>query len=73
MDIDFEYLQHASLSFLTQEIPDNWLEMKEQEQNRFLVNHVWEPLESWDAVELWSSIEGSARHWKKFVEEKLKQ
>lgn len=41
----FAILQHVSGHFLTEEYPDNWEDMTEEEQDDHLTDHVWEPLE----------------------------
>jgi hypothetical protein len=56
----FDILQQSSGSFLTEAIPNNWLEMSEEEQNTFLEDHAWELLEDMPVNQVFELIENTA-------------
>jgi hypothetical protein len=50
--------QIASGWVLIEEIPDNFFDLEEQKQDRFLINNVSEDYQNYDAKGLWEVIEG---------------
>lgn len=56
----FEILQTCSRNFLTDPLPDDWYELTEIEQDNFLCDHAWQPLEYFSAEQLWQLIDNSA-------------
>ena len=46
---EFALFQNLSGNFLTTEVPNNWLKMTEQQQNNFIEDHKWQPLEYLDS------------------------
>jgi hypothetical protein len=55
----FRLLQMASEHFLTEGIPDKWDNMTGEEQDEFLDDHVWEPLEDMGSGQIWEIIENA--------------
>lgn len=43
-ELERKLFQHCSGNFLTENVPDGWDEMEEEEQLAFLSEHGWEPL-----------------------------
>lgn len=43
--IDFIALQTASLAYATERLPNDWLQMSDNQQNEWLDGHKWQPLE----------------------------
>jgi hypothetical protein len=50
----------VSKTFLTEPLPDNWVEMEEAGLLAFIENHVWEPFENWSSSDLINQIEQTA-------------
>lgn len=67
-DLKFQILQFCSGHYLIKNIPDNWDDLTKQEQNQFINDNVWQPLEGCNPQDVWDNIENSARSTKKFVE-----
>ena len=63
----FSILQHASGNFLTDELPDNWEELGEDEQHEFIMDHVWEPMEGYFPSQVVEIIENTAGCLTKFL------
>ena len=63
----FEILQHASGFFLTDELPDNWEDLEDEERDAFLREHAWEPVENFSSDELWDVIENAAISTQRFL------
>lgn len=55
--MNIEILKAASAAFLCEQLPDNWNDMSEDEQNDFLVCNAWSAVENCSANELWDMIE----------------
>ncbi len=64
----FEILQHCSGHYLCDPLPNNWEEMNEEEQDSFLENSAWEPLEYAVAEYIREAIEGAAHSTRRFLE-----
>lgn len=56
----FKLLQACSNNFLTSQLPDNWLDLTELEQDTFLCDYAWQPLEYFSPKQLWQAIDNSA-------------
>ena len=56
-NIEFITLQAASEAFTVEPLPNNWLEMSDGKKKTWLENHMWEPLENYDASEYYELIE----------------
>ena len=71
-ELRFKVLQKASGNFLCEDLPDNWEDMEEEEQNNFLEENAWEPFENKNVDEIWSNIEAAGDAWIAFmIREKL--
>ena len=58
--LNFTYFQAASRMFLTEQIPDNWLEMEEAEQDKFLLDNAWGHLQNESADKIFNTIDDGA-------------
>ena len=56
-NIPFSVYQWASGHFLTRQLPDNYLDMTDFEQECFLEGHASDTYEYWDARDLWEQID----------------
>ena len=63
----FDLLQHASGSFLTDELPDNYEDLEDSERDDFLTEHAWEKFEEDTANTIWTHIENSADDTERFL------
>ena len=57
---EFDIFQTLSGNFFCSYIPDNWLDLTEEEQNQFGQEHHWQPLEYWDASEVIALIQNAS-------------
>ena len=57
---EFDIFQTLSGNFLCQQVPANWLDLTEEEQNQFVQEHIWQPLEYWDASEVINLIQDAS-------------
>lgn len=64
----FEILQLTSGNYLSENIPDNWMQMSDDEQSVFLEENAWEPFEYWEVDEVWSLIDAAAYSTKILLE-----
>lgn len=64
---DDEAFMKASGIFLTEEVPSNWDDLSEDEQNSFMSENVWEPFEDCEPNVLWELIENTANDLKDIV------
>lgn len=67
-NLKFEVLQLCSGHFLTKHFPNNWDELTQTEQDKFLSENCWEPLEHLDSNFLYETIENSAIITQRFIE-----
>ncbi|MCA9367020.1 hypothetical protein KC887_02005 [Candidatus Kaiserbacteria bacterium] len=56
----FLALQAASQAYLTEKLPDNFLELSEEDQDQLLVDTAWQPIETFTASEIWYLIDSHA-------------
>jgi hypothetical protein len=70
-ELDFDLLQLVSHHFLTSPLPDNWFDMDESTQNQFILDHIWQPIEYYDAQFVWDCIESAALHTQNFIRDRL--
>lgn len=56
----FSCLQSCSGNYLTESIPDDWEEMTEEDQDIFLEEHSWEPLQYYSTIQVWDMITSAA-------------
>ena len=54
---EFLILQICSGHYLWEEIPDNWEKLEEEEQDQFLRDHAWQPLEHAEPNYIYEKIE----------------
>lgn len=57
----------ASEHFLTEPIPKNYAEMKDEEFYDFLKDHAWEPFEYWRGEDIFKEIDSLADTLIKFL------
>ena len=62
-DLELLILQQSSGNFLSNTIPNNWFDLSEKEQEKFLKDNAWEPFEGYSIDFLWEHIESTANHW----------
>ena len=70
-DWRLKLLQQASRDFLTEPLPDDWQKMTDEQQDEFLLEHVWFPLEGYSARDIWGVIESSAHTLKLFIRDEF--
>jgi len=63
---EFKCLQFASNAYLTEQLPDDWEDLEEEEQEKFLNDHVWELLEN-SSEDVYGLIEDHALHLEEFL------
>ena len=54
-------IQWASQHFLTDSLPDDWQNMKNEKIDEFIENHKWQPIEDWEIDDIWQQIGKIAR------------
>jgi adenylate kinase family enzyme len=65
--LKFDILQLASKYYLTKQIPDNWYNLNEEEQNKYLSENVWQPFEYHNPDYIWDQIENAASATEEFI------
>ena len=63
----FKILQHPSGNYLTPEIPDNWKGMEEEEQDKFLTDNAWAPIEYSCALFIREAIYDATKELERFL------
>ena len=56
-NLELFLLQTASQAFTTDTLPDNWFELSKQDQEQWLEEHAWEPLEYRDVSTVYELID----------------
>lgn len=69
-ELRFEILQLCSGHYLSATLPDDWQDLSELEQNRFLTENAWQPIETYSPDELWDYIELAAEITQRFIHDK---
>ena len=64
----FKILQLACGDFLTEYFPDGWESMNSDDQDQFMADHAWEPLENSSTEVVYGMIETSARRTIEYAE-----
>ena len=59
-ELEFSIMQQLSGNFLTSRLPDNWEDMEDDEQNEFIIDNAWEPLEQQSPRDVLCYIENAA-------------
>lgn len=67
---EFEIFQALSGNFICETIPDNWQELDEDEQDKFVQENVWQPLEYCDSSRILELIDDSTSAMIKLLKEK---
>jgi hypothetical protein len=67
-DYSFSLLQEASKAFLCQPLPDNWSQLTSSQQNNFLADNLWQPLEHFSLDEIWHLIENYRDSLQNFID-----
>ncbi len=67
---EFEIFQVLSGNFICKKIPDNWEELDEKEQNNFVQENIWQPLENCNSSEIIELIDDSCVALIKLLKEK---
>ncbi|MEM8718997.1 MAG: hypothetical protein AAGE84_06765 [Cyanobacteria bacterium P01_G01_bin.39] len=65
----FKCLQLASGHYLSANLPSNWYDWTEDQQNEFLIENNWEPFENYDPEYVWGCIESAAKVTYEFIED----
>ena len=65
----FKCLQLCSGHYLSANIPNNWYNLTENQQNEFINENNWEPFEDYDVEYIWSCIESAAKVTQQFIED----
>ena len=68
-ELKFKILQLCSGHYLNANIPNNWYDLTEEEQNKFLTDNVWEPFETYDVEFVWDCITSAAQVTEEFMED----
>lgn len=69
MKCRIDLFQWASGHFLTEHLPDNYMEMSEEELRQYCVDHAWEPMEDWEPECVLEQIETLAASVEKLLKE----
>ena len=72
-EVYFKCLQLASGHYLSANIPKNWYDWTEDQQNEFLIENNWEPFENYDPEYVWGCIESAAKVTQEFIEDLNKE
>ena len=67
--LKFKVLQLCSGHYLSANIPNNWYDLTENQQNKFLEDNIWEPFEYYDVEYVWSCIISAADATQHFIED----
>ena len=59
------YLRLASQHYLIDEIPENWIDLTTEEQDKFLANNAWQPFQDMSPDELIGHILDLAMSFKR--------
>ena len=70
-ELKFQILQLCSGHYLTQNIPDDWYELTEEEQLEFISSNLWEPIENADPFLIKNAIESAATVTQHFIDDLL--
>jgi hypothetical protein len=55
--VSYNYLMRmASGNYLTEYLPEDWHTWSSKKADTFVKENAWEPLEYWDAEEIWQQI-----------------
>ena len=55
--VSYNYLMRmASGNYLTEYLPEDWHTWNSKKADTFVEEHAWEPLEHYDAEEIWQQI-----------------
>lgn len=65
----FKCLQLCSGHYLSANIPSNWYDLTEKQQNEFLNENNWEPFENYDSSFVMGCIESAAKVTQQFIED----
>lgn len=60
-ELYFKCLQLASGHYLSANLPSNWYDWTEEQQNEFLIENNWEPFEYHSPEYVWGCIESAAK------------
>lgn len=66
-NLDLFFLQEASGHFAISTIPDHWFEMSEEDQDQWLEDQKWEPMEKYSPTQIFLLIETLANSMKSVV------
>ena len=69
--LKFKLLQQASKNYLCQPLPDNWYELTEAQQDELILENAWQPLEAWNAHEIYEKIESRADSLASFIDKEF--
>ena len=58
----------ASKFYLTEELPEDILDLPSEEQDEFVEDHRWQPFECWSVHDVWELIDDLARDMLKIHE-----
>ena len=58
----------ASKFYLTEELPENILDLPSEEQDEFVEDHRWQPFECWSVHDVWELIDDLAEDMLKIHE-----
>ncbi len=72
-ELKFKVLQLCSGHYLNANIPNNWYDLREEEQDQFLLENNWQPFEDYDPSYVWSCIESAADATQHFLEDLNKE
>lgn len=68
-ELYFKCLQLASGHYLSANLPNNWYDWTEDQQNKFLIENNWEPFEDYSPEYVWGCIESAAKVTYEFIED----
>ena len=66
-------IQWASQHFLTDSLPDDWQNMKNEKIDEFIENHKWQLIEDWEIDDIWQQIGQIARSMRSYINEQARE
>jgi len=66
-------IQWASQHFLTDSLPDDWQNMKNEKIDEFIENHKWQLIEDWEIDDIWQQIGQIARSMRSYIKKQASE
>ena len=66
-------IQWASQHFLTDSLPDDWQNMKNEKIDEFIKNYKWQLIEDWEIDDIWQQIGQIARSMRSYIKKQASE